>query len=144
MNRFLQLSCAIAALFYFSGVASAQFGYEKYTTLNGLEIAYKYGEAKDEEGKFRPALMLKVKNTNDYAAEYTYSLDFYNEGILRETSGTITECVPPRSTRMGKLNGTYYLITQFSLEQVQQKAVKLEINELEINRVEECPEEETE
>lgn len=115
-----------------------QFGYEPYTTINGVEFSYKFGSAKDEDGVKKPALMLKVKNVNSFAVDYTFSVDFYYEGILRETSGKQELCITPHSTAMGKLNGTYFILSEFTEEQVKKGDFKMEINEIAVTESSGC------
>lgn len=122
----------------FLGSSYAQFGYKQYTLVNGVDISYKYGTATNDKGEKVPALMLKVKNSNDYAVEYSYSIDMYYEGILKQTTGKDTHCAKPHSTSMGKLNGVYYLLSDFTQEQVDKGDFEMKINDISVKKIDEC------
>ena len=117
------------------------FGYQKYSEVNGVEFDYKFGKARDEAGEKRPALMMKIKNENEYPVSFGFSLDFYYEGVLRETSGDLSYCLEANSTAMGKLNGVYFILEEFTPEQVERKDFDMQINSIDVGKIDNCPEE---
>lgn len=115
-------------------------GYTTYQKTEGVTFGYKWAEAKNEEGEKVPALLLEVRNENAHDILYNLSVDFYYEGILRE-SGPLESCVPAGRTRKGKLNGVYLLSENFTSEQIEGSDFKLELNDIEVEMTEKCPQE---
>lgn len=117
--------------------------YETYQKTENVTFGYKWATAKNENRETVPALLLSVKNENDYPIEYTMSVDMYYEGILRE-SADLVNCVEANKTRMGKLNGVFLTPAKFTAEQIKNKDFKLELNEITVTKTETCKEEATE
>lgn len=114
--------------------------YETYQKTENVTFGYKWATAKNENRETVPALLLSVKNENDYPIEYAMSVDMYYEGILRE-SADLVNCVEANKTRMGKLNGVYLTPVKFTAEQIKNKDFKLEFNEIAVTKAESCKEE---
>ena len=137
--RFILLILAPAAFILLSS-KSCKTGYETYQKTEGVTFGYKWGEAKNEVGEKAPALMLLVDNENTCPITYRMSVDFYYEGILRE-SGSLANCVPPGKVRKGKLNGVYLISEEFTSEQLNSGDFKLELNDIEVAPAEGCDQE---
>lgn len=130
---------ALPILFLLLAAPSCNSGYTDYQKTEGVSFGYKWAEVNNDAGERVPALMLMVDNENTCAIQYSLSVDFYYEGILRET-GELSHCVPPRKTRKGKLNGVYLVSEQFSAEQIDGGDFKLELNDIEVDPIEVCEE----
>ncbi len=113
-------------------------GYETYSKTEGVTFGYKWAEAKNEAGEKVPALLLEVRNENAHPINYNLSVDFYYEGILRE-SGELEHCIPAGRTRKGKLNGVYLLSENFTSNQISSGDFKLELNDIQVEIMDECP-----
>jgi hypothetical protein len=135
----MKILMAISLLLSMSVSAFAQ-KYETYRKTDNVTFGYKWATVKNENRETVPALLLSVKNENDYPIEYTMSVDMYFEGILRE-SADLVNCVEAKKTRMGKLNGTYLVPVKFTAAQVKQSDFKLELNDIEVEKTESCKEE---
>jgi hypothetical protein len=130
----------VAAVLYILFSAQAcSTGYETYKKTDGVTFAYKWAEAKNEAGEKVPALLISVQNENIHAVNYKMSVDFYFEGMLRE-SGELENCVPAGKTRKGKLNGVYLVSEKFTSSQISSTDFKLELNDIEVSQVETCAE----
>lgn len=138
----MRASFYIMAIIILIGTTScaAQFGYTQYSITDGLKISTKTGTAKDEEGNKKPAILLRIENVNDYPVEFSYNIDLYYEGILRETGIIDGVCAKERQTMMGKLNGIYYIPEKFTEDQLSNSSFDLQINKIEVNKIEECEE----
>lgn len=133
---------AAAFIFLFLTAQTCNTGYTTYQKTEGVTFGYKWAEAKNEEGEKVPALLLEVRNENDHDIIYSLSVDFYYEGILRE-SGELDHCIPAHRTRKGKLNGVYLLSENFTSDQIESGDFKLELNEIEVEITDGCPQEPT-
>ncbi len=130
----------LAIAFLLLTAQTCNTGYTTYKKTEGVTFGYKWAQAKNEEGEKVPALLLEVRNENPHDIRYNLSVDFYYEGILRE-SGSLDSCVPANRTRKGKLNGVYLLSENFTSEQIQGTDFKLELNDVDVEMVESCPQE---
>jgi hypothetical protein len=131
------LIVVLIALFAGSG-AYAQFGYEQYVEKEGINISTKWGSAKNEAGEKKKALLFKVKNENDFDAKYSMEILFYYEGILRERGIIDEQCLSAGRSSMGKLNGQYFIPTQFTEDQLSNPSFNFEIESIEVEEVDVC------
>lgn len=119
-------------------VASAQFGYEQYIEKDGLKISTKWSTAKNEAGEKKKALLFKVKNENDFDAQYSMEILFYYEGILRERGVIDQQCLSAGRSSMGKLNGQYFIPTEFTEDQLDNPNFNFELESIEVEEIESC------
>lgn len=128
---------AIAILFLILTSQSCNSGYSTYSKVEDVTFAYKWGEANNEEGEKVPAMLLFVGNENSSDIHYRLNVDFYYEGILRE-SGALSHCVPSGKTRKGKLNGVYLVSEKFTSDQINSSDFKVELNDITVEQIAEC------
>jgi len=129
----------LALTLVISGLSvSAQFGYDQYVEKEGLSISTKWGSAKNDAGEKKKALLFKVKNENDYDAQYSMEILFYYEGILRERGIIDEQCLSAGRSSMGKLNGQYFIPSEFTEEQLSNSNFNFEIESIEVEEVEDC------
>lgn len=121
--------------------AVAQRGYTEQIRQDGLKIATKWGKAKDEDGARKKALLIAVENTNPHALEYEFNILFYYEGRLRETGMIPSSCIEGLKSKVGKLTGTYFIPTQLSEEQLGSPDFGYELDNIQVERVDECTDE---
>lgn len=106
--------------------------------MNGLEISTKWGTAKNEAGEKKDALMLKVENNSDKDLTLAFDLNLYYEGILRENGRIEGECIPALKSRVGKLNGIYFIPENFTSEQIKNGQFSFSLDQIEVVEVESC------
>src|SRR6056297_3294243 len=119
---------AIIIVFIILTSQSCNSGYETYSQVDNVTFAYKWGQAKNEAGEKVPAMMLFVGNENTSDIHYQLNVDFYYEGILRE-SGALSHCVQTGKARKGKLNGVYLISEKFTSDQINSSDFKVELND---------------
>jgi hypothetical protein len=119
-------------------IASYAQGYEEYQKVNGLEISTKWGTAKNAAGERKDALMLKVENDSEKSLSLSFDVNLYYEGILRETGRIEGECIPALKSRIGKLNGIYFIPEKFTSEQLKTTSFSFSLDEIEVDEVEDC------
>ena len=117
---------------------SAQKGYTEYQKVNGLEISTKWGMAKDANGVKKDALLLKVENTTKEAVTLAFDVNLYYEGILRESGRIEGECIPGLKSRVGKLNGIYFVPENFTTEQLKNSHFNFTLDQIEVEKIESC------
>ena len=93
--------------------AFGQGGYnDQLDPIDGVNISYKiiHDVASDET---TPAeLRLKFKNTNDYAVNISFQIG-YSEGMTSSSeSEVIVICIPKMASRMGKIHGLNFSVSQ--------------------------------
>lgn len=125
--------------FLFIGVtASAQSGYTSYMTKDGLKISTKWSKAKDAQGTKKPALLIGIQNTNEYSVVYRYTINLFYEGMLRESGQMEEICIDGLKSRIGRLNGVYFIPEKFTPEQLKSTDFNFEIDDVEVERVDNC------
>ena len=134
----MKLLYALFSILFISTSLKAQWGYEAYSKTDGLEISTKWGHARDHDGKRKPALLFRIENQNEHAVEFRFDLNFYYEGILRETGGVDNECIDGLKSRVGRLNGIYFVPEKFTPEQLIGPDFHFSVDEIEVNRVSHC------
>lgn len=124
--------------------AYAQIGYTAYQTVNGLKVSTKWAKARDESGAKKPALLLAFENTNDFPVSYSFDILLYYEGVLRENGRMEDLCLGALRSNMGKLNGIFFIPENFTEDQLKNSDFKFEIDNLEVEKIEECTKDEEE
>ncbi|MFT4770583.1 MAG: hypothetical protein ACI9CP_001175 [Cryomorphaceae bacterium] len=123
---------------FLCGAIQAQKGYSQYQKVNGLEISTKWGQAKDADGVKKDALLLKVENTEDKAVTLAMDMNLYYEGMLRESGRIEGECIPGLKSRVGKLNGIYFVPENFTSDQLTNSSFNFTLDEIEVEKVDGC------
>lgn len=118
--------------------ASAQRRYVDHSTVEGVEIQYRWTNSRFFDRSSPLELRLKIKNTNDYPVSVTYDVEFYMGPILEETSDDTQLCINPKLAKTGRINGMYYRSSTLSNEQLESDEFSWELTNLEIERVESC------
>lgn len=131
------LVLSIFALFTVTA-ASAQWGYDTYIKSDGLEISTKWGKARDADGNRRPALLLRIENHNEFPVSFGFDVNFYYEGILRETGGVDSECIDGLKSRIGKLNGIFFIPEKFTPEQLDSSDFGWSLENIEVEKTSPC------
>lgn len=122
----------------------AQFGYTQYQIVDGLKVSTKWGKARDESGTRKPALLLAFENTNDFQVAYSFDILLYYEGILRENGRMEDLCLDALKSNVGKLNGIYFIPENFTEDQLKHTDFNFEIDNLEVDKIENCVDNEEE
>lgn len=130
---------SLLTVFLVSTTIQAQRGYDTYSKTDGLEISTKWGKARDADGARRPALLLRIENHNDFAVSFGFDVNFYYEGILRETGGVDRECIDGLKSRIGKLNGVYFIPEKFTPEQLKSGDFHYSIDDVSVEKNPPCP-----
>ncbi len=121
--------------------AFSQKGYNQYIQEEGLKFGTKWGYAKDAEGNRKRALLIGIENTNKEPVTYEYTINLYYEGMLRESGAMALDCIDGLKSRIGKLNGIYFIPQKFTDEQLGSSDFNFTIENLEVIKVDACTEE---
>jgi hypothetical protein len=134
-NRFLIF---IAVVLLSSCSVLSEMGYKDYSETEGLKISTKWGQAKNEAGEQKLALILALENTNEYPIGYSFDILLYYEGVLRETGRINNECLKKLQSKVGKLNGIYFIPKKFTAQQLESDDFNLAIEEIEVREISDC------
>lgn len=124
----------IFPLIMFSLISYGQFFYTDHSTVDSVEISYKWKEYSEEPTQLR----LKFKNRNNHAVLISLDVDYYMNGILSESSTVDNFCVHRKGMVAGKLNGIIITSTELSNEELQSSDFELRINNIKIMEADEC------
>jgi hypothetical protein len=136
----MKYTLLLSLLTLLTSVCSGQKGYSEYQKVDGLIIFTKWGQAKNSEGVKKDALLLKVENTEKTALSLSMDINLYYEGILRESGRIESECVEGLKSRVGKLNGIYFVPENFSSEQLKNSDFGFSLDAIEVTEVGSCEE----
>jgi len=142
MKKYFLLIIACITLSGIDGYA--QLGYSEYQTVDGLKVFTKWGKARDESGERKPALLLAFENTNSYPVAYSFDILLYYEGIMRENGSISDQCLDGLKSNVGRLNGIYFIPNNFTEEQLNSSDFNFEIDNIEVNKTENCDSEDLE
>ena len=118
--------------------ASAQWRYVDHSTVDGVDIQYRWSHSRWFNRSSPLELRLKIKNNNDYPVQVTYDIEFYMGPVLEETSDDTELCINPKLAKTGRINGMYYQSQTITNEELESDEFSWEITNLEIERVESC------
>ncbi len=116
----------------------AQRRYVDHSTVEGVEIQYRWASSKWLDSSSPLELRLKIKNNNDYPVAVTYDIEFYMGAVLEETSDETELCINPKLAKTGRINGMYYRSSSLRNRDIESDEFSWEITNLEIERVESC------
>lgn len=141
MKNFLAISIFAAFFLLLLGTgseANAQRRYVDHSTVEGVDIQYRWANSKWLRSDSPLELRLKIKNNNDYPVEISYVIEFYMGATMEETSDVTELCINPKLAKTGRINGMYYRSSSLSNQQIESDKFSWEIHDLEIERVESC------
>lgn len=140
MNKLLPIAL-LALTFFVTGTFNeghAQRRYVDHSTVDGVDIQYRWARSKWLDKSSQLELRLKLKNNNDYPVEISYVIEFYMGPMLEETSDVTELCINPKLAKTGRINGMYYRSSSLSNQQLESDEFSWEIRDLEIEKVESC------
>jgi hypothetical protein len=139
MKKFLVVAAFSFLLAFTSNhETSAQRRYVDHSTVEGVEIQYRWANSSFFDKSSPLELRLKIKNTNDYPVSISYDIEFYMGPVLEETSDDTQLCINPKLAKTGRINGMFYRSKALSNQQLESDQFSWELTNLEITRVESC------
>jgi len=106
---------------------------------DGIVVTYEFNLLKGKRAEEGPKeLCIFIKNNNDYDVEVKFSLAFFKDGFVDEESGVLEICAKSGKEVKGKKLGLCWLITEENDEKIKEGTFAWELNELAIEKVEEC------
>ena len=128
---------AILILFIHGGLVFSQKFAIKDSNENVL-ISYKWKKA----GIFRKdaplLLVLKIKNFNPHKVMVSFSVDYYWNAVLAESSQKMHYCIKPKKRIRGKVWDLAFSSGKFTKDQIFDDQFLWAISELEINHHADC------
>ncbi|MFZ4399678.1 MAG: hypothetical protein ACOYO1_06570 [Bacteroidales bacterium] len=108
--------------------------------LNGVEFRYQWKSGNCFLKKMPLQLRLEVENTNTYSIAVKFQLNYYQSGILKEQSDTISLCINPMQIKKGSKNGLNFSAGNFSEEDINSPSFTYEVNPIQIIKMRSCQE----
>jgi hypothetical protein len=140
MRKIFVFAVSTLILAFSAGIheADAQRGYIDHSTVEGVEIQYRWANSKFFDKSSPLELRLKIKNTNSYPVNVIYDIEFYMGAILKETSEETELCINPKLAKTGRINGMFYRSNSLRNSDIESDEFSWEITNLEIERTESC------
>lgn len=140
MKKIFAFAVLTLILAFSTGIheTNAQRRYTDHSTVEGIEIQYRWGNSKFFDKSSPLELRLKIKNTNSYPVNVTYDIEFYMGAVLKETSDETELCINPKLAKTGRINGMFYRSNSLRNSEIESEEFSWEITNLEIERTESC------
>ncbi len=110
--------------------------------IDSIEFSHKWVREKWYLLKSPKVLKIKAKNISSKNVKIKFSVDFYVNGTIRESSDTVQVCMKPGVTRSGRKNKMVFKPAELSQEEMKSESFQFEISNLEIIRMRSCKENE--
>ncbi|MFC2137482.1 hypothetical protein ACFLTE_04840 [Bacteroidota bacterium] len=123
----------------FAGITLCYAGkYQHLQTNEGVEFYYKWKNSKIFDKASPLVLIVKIKNTNIYALEVAYTVDYFWDGITKASSDKKTTCIKQKKAIVldGRKQG--FDTAGLSNEQILSESFVMEINGVAIQKTEMC------
>ena len=109
-------------------------------SLNGVEFWHKWKHSKCFNKKSPLQLNVKVKNTNTYCVKVELQVNYYQSGIIKEQSDTISLCLNPNQSKQGNKNGLNFSAGSFTNAEINNPEFTYEVNPIKIIKMRSCQE----
>ncbi|NVN95782.1 MAG: hypothetical protein HXX18_10920 [Bacteroidetes bacterium] len=109
-------------------------------SLNGVEFWHKWKPSKCFNKKSPLQLNVKVKNTNAYCVKVELQVNYYQSGIIKEQSDTVSLCLNPNQSKQGSKNGLNFSAGSFTNAEINNPAFTYEVNPIKIIKMRSCQE----
>lgn len=121
-------------LIFISLLSFGQFFYTDYTSVDQVDISYKWKNVKESPKELR----LKLKNHNPYPVLLSLEVDYYMNGILKENVELDAFCLNAGRMVAGKLNGIIFTSSLLSNEELESGDFEFKINDIQVEQTETC------
>jgi len=106
---------------------------------DGLIITYEFSDLKGKRAEEGPKeLCIFLKNNNDYDVKITFSLAFFEDGLVNEESAVLKLCAPAGKQLKGKKLGLCWLITEENDQKIKEDAFDWDLNDLTVEKTGSC------
>ncbi len=137
----LNLKYAIAlsaVLIVTAGILQAQKDYTPLASEDGIEIAYKWKPSKFLKKDSPRILNLMLRNTNDYPADVSFTVDYFWKGIRKASSDTNRICIKANRTAKGKIKNLTFDRAGLSDEDLSSENFSLDVTGIAVEKVVKC------
>lgn len=136
MKKYLIIMLLIGA----STILSASKNpYQELKTTDGVKISYKWGKSNILKKDAPLRLLLKFENTNEYAVEVSFKIDFFWQGMIQsESENEKCICISPGKKLKGRVHDLHFDTGKFNNQQVKSDDFILEINDIKITQISGC------
>ncbi|MGD1846916.1 MAG: hypothetical protein ACFB10_16120 [Salibacteraceae bacterium] len=106
----------------------------------GVKVSSKMTHSRWKREESPLMLCLKLHNTNTYAVNFTFTMEFYQYGMVAETMEPVTVCLKPDETLVGRRGSLCWLSESLDNAVLQSDAFDWEMNDVSVTALEtECP-----
>jgi hypothetical protein len=135
----MKSSLLILGLSILSFVANAQFGYKDTLPVNsGIEISYKVVNSKLFDKNSPAQIRLKLKNTNEYAVNVKFEIEYSVDLTKSYSSGGLEICIPVKTARTGKMSGLVFELNTTDKEIFEAENAEWEFLRFDVEQIENC------
>lgn len=140
MKNFTVLFVLILFAFNVTRSLAQDTPYLQKMIKDGVEVDYKWSHTKLFNKNSPLELRLRFKNTNEHAVKVVFSVDFYMNLKLTESSEDVELCILPGKWKTGRTNGVYFQPENLTNKQIRSDDFHWEINEITVEVTETCTE----
>jgi len=110
--------------------------YELYKAVDGVEFSTRWVKEKWYKRKSEKVLSIQVINTNDVPVQYTLGIEFFQNGVMIESSPEKDYTLKAKGKVKGRLNGVMFKPEKVIATDVESKNVVMELSGLDITVLE--------
>ncbi len=106
--------------------------YSAFKEIDSLEFSTKWVREKWYKKNSPLVLAIKVTNKSSQDCTYTLGIEFFQQGVLIESSPELSYEIRRKSTRRGKLNGIIFKPEKLSSQDIRSGNFTLELSGLDV------------
>lgn len=110
--------------------------YELYKSVEGVEFSTRWVKEKWYKRKSDKVLSIQVVNTNEQPVQYTLGIEFFQNGVMIESSPEKEYTLKAKGRVKGRLNGVMFKPEKVVAADVEAKNVVMELSGLDITVLE--------
>jgi len=137
-NLFAYVTVVLLTLLLAFPSAQAQRSYNEFSTQDSVHVQYKWQRSNILVRDSDAVLALRVTNQDEHAVKWTFSVGFYEKGVLVFESEKNELCLRAGQSRRGGLAGLRFTREDMSLDDVEKETFAWDFTTFEVERVESC------
>ncbi|MFN3556705.1 MAG: hypothetical protein ACK4VN_12135 [Bacteroidales bacterium] len=119
-------------------ISFAQRGFTEFVTEDHIKVMYRWQRASAVQADSDAVLGLRVTNTHTVPVKWSYSVGFYDGGVLVYQSETFELCLNPGQSRRGSLAGLRFSVEGLTLADTQKESFSWDFGVFDVDEVESC------
>ncbi len=131
----------VIALLLSSTLIFSQNKYKPLEEQDNVSFSYRWKPSKFLKKNSQPILMIKIRNNNTYAADISFTIDYFWDLVLKSSSEELSYCLKGNKSIVGKIKRFGFDTSDFTKDQLESEQFMVELNVLKITKEDCCKKE---